>query len=168
MNPAVTKAIAAIPEQAWTTISYPRAVWDEQEQAWISEAQVAETTFTAFTSRPKKRQVPCRLVVRRVQRLNSAAKQGQAELFTLWRHHGFVTNSTLTTLAADETHRDHALIEQVIAELKDGSLAHAPSVIWSGLAGDHDVHDGGCLSCGVRRGHGYLQLSIMGTRRGGS
>jgi len=26
-----------------------------------------------------------------------------------------------------ETHRDHAIIEQVIAELKDGPLAHAPS-----------------------------------------
>jgi len=84
---------------------------------------------------PQKRQVPCRLVVRRVQRLNSAAKQGQDELFTLWRHHGFATNSTLTTLAADETHRDHALIEQVIAELKDGSLAHAPSVTLEWLGG---------------------------------
>jgi hypothetical protein len=33
----------------------------------------------------------------------------------------------LTTVAADETHRDHAIIEQVIAELKNGPLAHAPS-----------------------------------------
>jgi len=38
-----------------------------------------------------------------------------------------VTNSTLTAIAADETHRNHAIIEQVIAELKDGPLAHAPS-----------------------------------------
>jgi hypothetical protein len=127
MNPAVTRAIEGIPEQAWTTIRYPRALWDEQEQRWISEAQVAETTFTAFTSAPRKRQVTCRLVVRRVQQLNPASAAGQDELFTTWRHHGFVTNSTLSTVAADETHRDHALIEQVIAELKDGPLAHAPS-----------------------------------------
>ena len=101
MNPAVTRAITAIPEKAWTTIRYPRGLWDEQEQRWLSEAQVAETTFTAFTSAPKKRQVTCRLVVRRVQRLNPAAAAGQDELFTTWRHHGFVTNSTLSTVAAD-------------------------------------------------------------------
>ena len=127
MNPAVTRAITAIPEKAWTTIRYPRGLWDEQEQRWLSEAQVAETTFTAFTSAPKKWQVTCRLVVRRVQRLNPAETAGQDELFTTWRHHGFVTNSTLSTVAADETHRDHAIIEQVIAELKNGPLAHAPS-----------------------------------------
>ena len=28
---------------------------------------------------------------------------------------------------ADQRHRDHALVEQVIAELKDGPLAHLPS-----------------------------------------
>ena len=46
---------------------------------------------------------------------------------TTWRHHAFITNSTQSTVAADEAHRDHAIIEQVIAELKDGPLAHAPS-----------------------------------------
>jgi len=151
MNPAVTRAIEAIPEQAWTTIRYPRAIWDEQEQRWVSEAQVAETTYTAFTSAPKKWQVTCRLVVRRVQRLNPAAPTGQDELFTTWRHHGFVTNSTLSTVAADETHRDHALIEQVIAELKNGPMAHAPSgkftanAAWLALA---------CLAFNVLRAAG--------------
>src|SRR6478609_9326480 len=134
MNPSVRQAIAAIPEGGWTPIQYPRAIFEQDEQRWISEAEVAEIDFVAFTSHPKKRQVACRLVVRRVQRLNkatiAAADNGgytQDQLFTLWRHHGFVTNSTLTTVAADETHRDHAIIEQVIAELKDGPLAHAPS-----------------------------------------
>ena len=108
MNPSVRQAIAAIPEQAWTTISYPNAIFDQDEQRWISEAEVAEIDFLAFTSHPRKRQVACRLVVRRVQRLNkatiAAADNGgytQDQLFTLWRHHGFVTNSTLTTVAAD-------------------------------------------------------------------
>ena len=118
MSSAVTRAIAAIPEEAWTTIKYPRAIWDQDEQRWISEAQVAETSFTAFTSARKDEQVPCRLVVRRVERLNkAAAAAGQGELFASWRHHGFVTNSRLTTVAADETHRDHAIVEQVIAEI---------------------------------------------------
>jgi hypothetical protein len=54
-------------------------------------------------------------------------RAGAGELFAAYRHHGFITNSTLTTIAADERHRDHAIIEQVIAELKDGPLAHLPS-----------------------------------------
>jgi hypothetical protein len=155
MNPSVRQAIAAIPEQAWTTIQYPNAIFDQDEQRWISEAEVAEIDFVAFTSYPTKRQVPCRLVVRRVERLNkatiAAAQQGQNQLFTTWRHHGFVTNSTLTTVAADETHRDHAIIEQVIAELKDGPLAHAPSgrftanAAWLALA---------CLAFNVLRAAG--------------
>jgi hypothetical protein len=155
MNPSVRQAIAAIPEQAWTTIKYPNAIFDQDEQRWISEAEVAEIDFVAFTSYPTKRQVPCRLVVRRVERLNkatiAAAQQGQNQLFTTWRHHGFVTNSTLTTVAADETHRDHAIIEQVIAELKDGPLAHAPSgrftanAAWLALA---------CLAFNVLRAAG--------------
>ena len=66
-------------------------------------------------------------MVRRVARLGEHAKQGKDELFTSWRYHGFVTNSTLSTVQADEYHRDHAIVEQVIAELKDGPLAHAPS-----------------------------------------
>ena len=128
MNPTVTRAIAAIPDEAWAHIKYPRAVFDEQERRWVSEAQVAQIDFTAFTSYPTAQQIPCRLVVRRVARLNkTAAAQGQGELFDTWRHHAFITNSTLSIIDADETHRDHAIIEQVIAELKAGPLAHAPS-----------------------------------------
>ena len=51
----------------------------------------------------------------------------QGELFAAHRHHAFITNSTLDTVTADERHRDHAIVEQVIAELKDGPLAHLPS-----------------------------------------
>ncbi len=94
MNPAVTWAIAAIAEHAWAAIKYPRAVFDEQEQRWVCDAQVAQIDCTAFTSYPKDQQIPCRLVVRRVQRLNKAAARGQGELFDTWRHHAFVANST--------------------------------------------------------------------------
>ena len=71
----------------------------------------------------------CRLVVRRVRRLQPLASDEteQGELFATYRHHAFITNSTVGTIEADQRHRDHALIEQVIAELKDGPLAHLPS-----------------------------------------
>ena len=48
-------------------------------------------------------------------------------MFAVHRHHAFITNSTLDIVTADQTHRDHAIVEQVIAELKDGPLAHLPS-----------------------------------------
>jgi len=129
MNPQVVKAIAAISEDAWTAIHYPHAVWDEQAGGWVSDAQVAEIPFTAFTSLSKAQQITCRLVVRRVKRLQTRTSDGsmQGELFADWRHHAFVTNSTLDTIEADQRHRAHAIIEQVIAELKDGPLAHLPS-----------------------------------------
>ena len=47
----VKAAIAAIPEDAWTAIRYPRAIWDDQLRAWVSDAQVAEVAYTAFTSK---------------------------------------------------------------------------------------------------------------------
>jgi hypothetical protein len=43
------------------------------------------------------------------------------------RHHPFFTNSTLPTTQADITHRRHAIIETVFADLIDGPLAHLPS-----------------------------------------
>ena len=42
MDPKVKAAIAAIPEDAWTAIQYPRAIWDDQLRAWVSDAEVAE------------------------------------------------------------------------------------------------------------------------------
>lgn len=129
MNPAVLKTIASIDEASWTPIAYPNAVFDEAEQRWVSDAEVAEVPFTAFTGRRKSEHVACRLVVRRVKRLQPLAGDGteQGELFATYRHHAFITNSTLELVEADERHRGHAVIEQVIAELKDGPLAHLPS-----------------------------------------
>src|SRR5512132_833820 len=42
MDPKIRAAIAAIPDDAWVPIEYPRAVWDDQLGRWISDAQVAE------------------------------------------------------------------------------------------------------------------------------
>ena len=129
MTPSVTAAIASIDPGEWTAIAYPNAVFDEVEQRWVSDAEVAEVPFTAFTGRRKAEHVSCRLVVRRVKRVQPLASDGseQGELFATYRHHAFITNSTLSTIEADQRHRDHALVEQVIAELKDGPLAHLPS-----------------------------------------
>lgn len=129
MTKSVTAAIAGIGEEAWQPIKYPNAIWEEAEQRWISDAEVAEVPFVAFTSRRKAEQVACRLVVRRVKRLQPLATDGshQDELFAAHRHHAFITNTTLGIVEADQQHRDHAIVEQVIAELKDGPLAHLPS-----------------------------------------
>jgi hypothetical protein len=48
MNAQIKAAIAAIAEDAWTTIEYTDAVFDEATGRWISRAEVAETGFTAF------------------------------------------------------------------------------------------------------------------------
>ena len=129
MTKTVTAAIASIAEDAWKPIKYPHAIWEEVEQRWISDAEVAEVPFVAFTGRRQAEHVTCRLIVRRVKRIQPLASDGshQGELFAVYRHHAFVTNTTFTTVEADQLHRDHAIVEQVIAELKDGPLAHLPS-----------------------------------------
>ena len=128
MNPPALKAIAGIEESAWTPIRYPNAIWDEGEQRFISDAEVAEVPFTAFTSRRKADHITARLIVRRVKRLNpKSVPDGQGELFSAYRHHGLFTDSPLVMLQAETSHRDHAIVEQAIADLKSGALAHLPS-----------------------------------------
>jgi hypothetical protein len=127
MNPHVKNAIAAVPEDAWTAIRYPRAIWDDQAGGWVSDAEVAEVRYTAFTSRKKDEQVTARLIVRRVKALNKKAAEGQGELFPAWRYHAVFTNSPFVMLQAEEQHRDHAVVEQVFADWNDGPLAHMPS-----------------------------------------
>ena len=128
MDAAVKKAIAAIADDAWTAIRYPQAAWDDEGQCWISDAEVAEIGFTAFTSRRKADHITARLIVRRVKRLNSdSVPAGQGELFTAWRYHAVFTDSPEPMLGAEQTHRQHAVIEQVHADLKAGPLAHLPS-----------------------------------------
>jgi hypothetical protein len=138
LTPSVTAAITGIDEQAWTPIRYPHAIYDEDEQRWISDAEVAETVLTAFTGRRKRDHVTARLIVRRVRRLNPAtapAGQGrQGELFAAYRYHAVFTDSAEPMLAAEATHRDHAIVEQVIAELKSGPLAHLPSGVFTANA----------------------------------
>ncbi len=101
-------------------MSYPGAVRDPDTGEWISDAEVAEIHYTAFASTGHA--VTARLIVRRVK----DARYRDA-LFPVWRYHPFFTDTDEPTAAADITHRRHALIETVFADLIDGPLAHMPS-----------------------------------------
>ena len=51
-------------------------------------------------------------------------------MFDTWRFHAFFTTTdhdVADTVSADKTHRGHAIIEQVHADLKHAALAHLPS-----------------------------------------
>jgi hypothetical protein len=127
VNSSIQAAIAGISEDAWTGIAYPQALWDDQLDCWVSDAEVAEIQYTAFTSKPKKQQVTARLIVRRVRARNEKAAEGMDELFPAWRYHAVFTDSPFELVQAEGQHRDHAIIEQVNADLYAGALAHLPS-----------------------------------------
>jgi len=162
MDPKVRAAIAAIGEDAWTAIRYPRAAWDDQLRRWVSDAQAAEVEYTAFTSR-KGQAITARLIVRRVRDLNAKAAAGQGELFTAWRYHAVFTGSPFTMLQAGEHHRGHAQAEQVFADWSDGPLAHLPSgsfpanAAWLALA---------AISCNLLRAAGALASLTYAKARG--
>jgi hypothetical protein len=87
--------------------SATRAIWDNQLGCWVSDAQVAEADYTAFTSAKKGQAITARLIVRRVRDLNKQAA-GQDELFPAWRYHAVFTDSPVELIQAEEQHRDHA------------------------------------------------------------
>ena len=130
MDPKVKAAITTIGDDAWVSIEYTDAIFDEATGRWISRAEVAEVPFTAFAGQKKNDWVPGRLVVRRIPDLNSTSTGGQERLFDTWRFHAFFTTTDPTvadTVSADQTHRGHAVIEQVHTDLKGSALAHLPS-----------------------------------------
>ena len=105
MSPAIRAAIESIPENGWTPIRYTNAIFDQGTKRWISTTEVAEVDYTAFSSRKKTEQITGRLVVRRIPELNKKDTD-QPTLF--------------------DTHRAHAIIEAVNADLKNSALAHLP------------------------------------------
>ncbi len=94
-------AVEAIDEDAWQSIDYPEE----------GEAQIAETIYGGRG-----------LIVRRTRLLGA-----QAELWPDWRHFALITNRDQDIAVVEAEHRDHAVVEQVIADLKDQALAHFPS-----------------------------------------
>ena len=88
-NSSVTRAIGTIPDDAWTPVQYPGAVLDPDTGELISDAEVAEIHLHRVRLHPTP--VTARLIVRRVR-----DRARLEELFPVWRHHPFLTNSTRT------------------------------------------------------------------------
>jgi DDE family transposase len=98
----IKAAITAIDETDWQ----PLADYPED-----GEAQIAETLLGDQ-----------RLIVRRTRLLGA-----QAELWPDWRHFAFLTNRTEPLELVEAEHRQHAVVELAIRDLKDQALAHFPS-----------------------------------------
>jgi hypothetical protein len=121
----IRTACDSIAESEWIDIKYPQAVFDEDTGRWISDAQIAETVYTAFAG--TRHAVTARLIVRRIRRDDPAQIPGQEELLPTYRYHAVFTDSPFTLVQAEAQHRGHAIIEQINADLIAGPLAHLPS-----------------------------------------
>jgi DDE family transposase len=126
----VREAIEAIEEDAWQTLAdYP-------------ETSVAQLADTVLAGR--------RLVVRRVRTLDA-----QGELLPSWEHYPFLTNRSEPLATVEQEHRQHAVVELCIRDLKDQALAHFPSgrffanAAWSVIA---------CLTHNLLRWTGVIGL----------
>jgi hypothetical protein len=98
----VVERIQGIPESDWQPLAdYPAD----------GEAQIAETTYAGK-----------RMIVRRTRLIGA-----QAELWPDWRHFPFLTNRTEALEVVEAEHRQHAVVELTIRDLKDQALAHFPS-----------------------------------------
>ena len=102
-TPTIAAAIAGIAEDAWFEIDYT----DD------GQAQVAECVYNGR-----------RLVVRRTR----LTDRHQAKLWPDWRHFGFLTDLDDDTVTIDAFHRQHAVVELTIRDLKEGAgMEHVPS-----------------------------------------
>ncbi|MEY9968822.1 hypothetical protein ABIA33_006909 [Streptacidiphilus sp. MAP12-16] len=163
--------IATISESAWTAIRYPKAIWERDEERWVSDAEVAEIQCSAFTRKAKRYRATARLMVRRVKRLNGAGvPDGQGELFTVWRFHAVFTDSLLPLVEAEADHRRHAVVEQVFADLEDSALGHLPSgkftanAAWLALAAvAHNLTR--ALGTLASASHAWARTGTVGRRR---
>jgi hypothetical protein len=110
LSKSLLAKIAAIPEQSWTPIPY-----------WMDGgADVAETTYRPFS----KRHPEVRLIVRRTKPTPGT----QLALLATYDYHAFITDRAGDTIELEAGHRHHAVIEDVIRDLKYGvGLNHLPS-----------------------------------------
>jgi len=102
-NTAIAAAIATIDDDTWVDIDYTPG----------GRAQVGECTYKRG-----------RLIVRRTRLIDPH----QAALWPNWRHHAFLTDLRGDATDVDAFHREHAVVELDIRDLKEGSgLEHVPS-----------------------------------------
>ena len=107
----INDAISQIPDDAWTPIEYT----DD------GQAEVAECDYTTGAGKKTRTR---RLVVRRTR----LTDKQQLKLWPDWRHFGFLTDLDGTAIELDRFHRQHAVVELAIRDLKDGAgLEHVPS-----------------------------------------
>lgn len=156
----IRTACAGIAEDQWVDIRYPQAIWDEDAQRWISDAQIAEVEYTAFAG--SRHAVTARLIVRRIRRDDPRQAPGQEELLPAYRYHAVFTDSPFTLVQAEAQHRAHAIIEQVNADLIAGPLAHLPSGRFS--ANDAWLTCAG-LAHNLTRAAGHLAAGAWPTAR---
>ena len=131
LTKTIKRAIESIDnDDAWTPIEYTDAIYDEDTDTWISRAEVAEIDFTAFA--PSARRTGFRggwwCAV------SPTCDRGRTRTKARCSTSGGSTPSAATTdptdldtVAADKLHRQHAIVEQVNADLKNSALAHLPS-----------------------------------------
>ena len=109
MSKSMHNAILEIEEESWTEIPY----------FLDGGADVAETTYEPFG---QGREV--RLIVRRVK----PTPGSQLALLCVYDYHAFITDREGDTLYLEADHRRHAVVEDVIRDLKYGvGLNHLPS-----------------------------------------
>ena len=121
MSTAIRNKVTAITNNDWTAIAY-----------FLDGADVAETVYRPFGNKA----VELRLIVRRVK----PTPGSQLALFTDYSYHAMITDRIGETLELEADHRRHAVIEDVIRDLKYGvGLNHMPSArfganaAWLGL-----------------------------------
>jgi len=102
LSQAVHTVVSKIPEADWTPIPY----WME------GGADVAETTYRPFS----KRHPEVRLIVRRVR----PTPGSQLALLATYDYHAAITDRTGSTAELEPDHRRHAVVEDVIRDLKYG------------------------------------------------
>jgi hypothetical protein len=111
--PKLHKVMGQIAEDAWVPIPY-----------WLDgTADVAETVYIPFARRGSRTTV--RLIVRRVKPTPGSQLEFQGFAYT---YHALITDREGAMLDLEADHRAHAVVENVIRDLKDGvALDHLPS-----------------------------------------
>ena len=175
LNANLRATITAIDDQAWTAIDYPEG----------GEAQVAETELEMINSKKRSQRRKVRLVVRRTRLVGPQAEfwpnwrhhafvtNLDASATDTDRHHtgehdihthtekntdtdtDTDTDKSRRLVEADRYHRNHAVCELAIRDLKgSGGLAHLPSGIFTANAV--------WLLCAALAHNLYRQIPILG------
>ena len=97
--------------------------------------------------------------MRRIPELNKTVTAGQGTLFEMFRFHAFFTTNTLNTVEADKTHRHHAIIENLNADMKASALAHFPSGVFTANAAWLVL---ACIAFNLTRATGTLASGALG------